>query len=1183
MLSMFPAISQAQVLYGSITGTVTDPSGAAVSGARVEALNIGTGVTQAATTNESGIYRYVVLQPGTYKVTISAPGFATQVTENVSVVVNNVVRVDAALKIAPQQQALTVTAEAPLLQTDKADVHTELTSKHLDSLPINSSQGRSFQALYRLVPGTSLPQEANSAAGNPQRAISANANGQSVQGSGVRIDGALDAYPWLPQNVAYVPPADAIETVNVVTNSFDAEQGMAGAASVNVQIKSGTNQFHGTLHEFHTDNALRALDYFSPDTLTIAGVTKPFKNQKNIQNQMGGTIGGPIIKDKLFFFFDYERTTQRQFANATRSVPTAAMHTGDFSAFIPAGTDCNATPVQGCIFDPNTGNANGTGRTAFPGNIIPDARIDPAARALAARTPLPNLSGASNNQNNYAALGTGVFTRPNLDVKINYIPTSKSTFFGRYSLSRSHIFDPNGFGDPNNPQTDWATIGGAGGDAINGGQLGTADSRIQSVGLGATYSFTPSILADWNFGFTRQRLGAQNTDVNKNFGLDVLGIQGTNGAGVPGGTGNILYGGMPSFQFTLANGNNVWGNLGNANTGNPFLFRDNQYVSGANLSWIRGRHGFRFGIEYDHTGLNHFQPQGGNFQTARGTFGFDGNVTALSGGPAVNQYNSYAQFLLGLPGRAGKAIQNVNPIALRWTQWAWYARDQWQILPKLTLNVGVRWEYYPMAYSDSGGARVFDPKTGNVYVGGHGNIPVDDFVDVGSGQFLPRLGVAYRISDKTVIRAGYGMSADPNNFRFLRNSYPAVTNTNFTGANTFAPAVSLTGQNATGNLAALTIGLPTQPVPDVSSGVIPLPFSSGTTTLANPYHRGYINSFNLMLQREFAGFVAEAGYVGARAIRPLTNININAGPITAQGTSSNTTRLLNVAFGLTCSTSGAPTCYTSDINSEIPFRNNYYDSLQSKITRRFGEGSQVGAVYTFSKTLNYSDNEELNFLLFPYPAYWNKAKGPASFDRTHNLQIYGLYELPFGYGKAFAQNGVASQILGGWQLNGVMSLYSGLPFTVTASGNILNAAGNTETADLVAPFKILNGQPLRSGHSCAAADLTCHYFDPTSFAAPPTPATGQLGRFGNTGRFQFRGPGLFNLDVSVFRNFKITERVTFRFEAEAFSVTNTPHFSNPNVSCCGTNFGVITSTIGGNSGTNLNGARALWFAGKLTF
>jgi hypothetical protein len=1165
-LFLFPGATKAQVLYGSLTGTVTDPTGAAVSGARAEALDVAKGLARESVADVSGIYRFSALLPGIYKVTISAPSFETQVTPSVRVEANEVARVDARLKIAAATENVTVTAEAPLLQTDKADVHSDLTGREVDELPSSGSQGRNFQSLLQLIPGAGLTSETNSLAGNPERAMNTNVNGQSNQSVNTRIDGVQDAYPWLPANVAYVPPSDAIEEVNVVTNSFDAEQGMAAGAAVNVRIKSGTDQFHGTADWFHTDQNFQALNYFSRPGTTI---------NRNNQNQIGGTFGGPIKKDKLFFFVDYERTTQRGKAGPdTRTLPTAAMATGDFRNL----------PGNPIIYDASTGDAHGAGKQQISCNgvlnVICANRIDPASAALI-QLLQPSIANevAPNNLglNNFFGSGTALFNRDNADIKINYVPTQKSMVFARYSFSRILVFDP-------------PLLGGAGGDATNGGQLGNAPGLIQSLGLGATYAFSPRLLFDWNFGYTRQRLGA-TFDLGSPKGLDLLKIPGTNGAGVP--AANYLYNGLPAFQINSSAANL---NIGNPNTANPYLFRDNQFVSGANLSWTLGKHNIRGGLEWNHTQLNHFQPQGGSFQTARGSFLFNGDVTSLPG-TTPTYFNSFADFLLGLPSQTGKAYLLFNPVALRWNQWAWYARDQWQVTPKLTLNLGVRWEYYPFGYSDNGrGLRWLNPLDGNVYIGGFGNVAQNDGVAVGPGQFLPRLGAAYRLTSATVIRVGYGMSLDPNNWRYFRNAYPAavVSNNVNPTANTkdYTPAASLTGTNGTGLGAndpngpySVPTGLVLIPPPNISTGVVPLPTNAGTTTVQSPFDRGHINSFNLTVEQEFKGFVFQTGYVGAYDIRPLVNMNLNA---SLPGT-GNAGGLLSQALGKT---------YTATINGEVPFKSNSYNSLQTKVTRRFAQGSTFGAVWTWSRALDYSDDEELNFLLFPYPVYWQKDYAPAAFDRAHDVEIYGVLNVPFGKGQRWAARGVANWILGGWQISPTVSMMTGLPFTVTGNGSALGANGSTQTADLVGPFHLTGGQPPTPNATCTATNLTCHYFDPTAFAEPNPPGTpAQNLRYGNTGRDAFRGPGYFNMNLSLARQFKITERIGLQFRADAIHFTNTPHFNNPNASCGATvtnpsctatnpNFGVITSTLsppGQGFFGNDSGSRVLWLGARLTF
>jgi hypothetical protein len=1167
--------ARAQVLYGSLTGTVTDSSGAVVAGGNVTALENQTGVSQIRTTDAAGIYRFTTLLPGTYKVTITAQGFSTQETAGVVVRGNEIARVDAQLKVATSTQSVTVTTEAPILQTDKADVHTDFSAQEIENLPIMGSQGANFQSLLRTVPGAGLTAETNSLAGNPQRAINTEVNGVSNQSTNTRIDGAQDAYPWLPANVAYVPPADAIESVHVVTNSFDAEQGMAGGAAVNVQIKSGTNRFHGDAHEFHTDQNFAARNYFQTDPKIF-----PKKNRNN-QNQFGGDIEGPIKRDKLFFNGDYERTTQRQLAGPdTRTLPTAAMATGDFTGL----------PGSPIIYDPATGDQHGAGKQQVSCNgqinVICPGRIDPAAATMIQlmQTDISKEFTTANGLNNWTGSGTAYFNRDNMDAKVTYVPGQTTTVFGRYSFSKTLVFDP-------------PLLGPAIGDATNGGQLGNAPGLVQSVGLGATHAFSPSLLLDWNFGFTRQRLGS-TFDLTSARGLDQLHIPGTNNAG---GTGDpSLYYGWPGFIFPVAQvppgtGNAIGAALGNAQPANPFLFRDQQFVTNANLSWNKGRHAFRGGIEWNHSQINHFQPQGGTFQEPRGSFEFNGDVTSQQGSTPT-WFNSWADFLLGLPSGTGKARALFNPNALRWSQWAGYVQDHYQVTPKLNLTLGLRWEFYPFGYSDNGkGLRVLDLNTGNVILGGYNNVPQNDGIDVGHGQFLPRLGVAYRIHPKTMLRAGYGMSADSYTWHVLRNAYPAVLLDTDVPANPadFIPAASLTGLNGTGlGSGAYTVptGIVLAPLPNLSSGSIPIPTNISTTTIPNPFPRGFINSYNFTLEQEAGNNVTfNIGYVGTYEVRPVVNMNANASP---PGTGS--------AGGILSQRYGAN--YTGTINELNPFKHSRYDSLQSKLTYRYSGGSSVNVIYTWSKSLDYSDNEDLGSLAFPYPAFWQKNYGPSGFDRTNNLEIVGVMALPFGKDQPWAKSGVGSAILGGWLINPLVSAMSGLPFTVSAGGN-LSANGSGQTADLVGPFHRLHGKPPRTGVTCALGDTSCEFFAPNSFAAPLI-TSASTAHYGNTNRDEFRGPPYFSAGLSLVRDFKLREFATLTVRGDAFGLTNTPHFANPGASCpasattpgpiggsgqlCNTgnnnNFGVITGTAspGGFFGPD-PGNRVMWLGASVKF
>jgi hypothetical protein len=1105
--------SAAQVLYGSLTGNVTDPSSAAVPSATVEAKNTGTGVTRTATTDERGAYLLTNLQVGTYQVTVRANSFRTVIEDNIGVNGNEVRRADFHLQIAQTTDTIEVSASAFALQTDKSDVHAEVTATEIQELPYNGGEGKNFQSLLFLVPGAGIiaSPEANSEAGNPQRAITLFMNGVSSTGNSTKLDGATIAYPWLPVNVAYVPPGEAIQTVNVSTNAFDAEQGAAGGAAVNVTIKSGTNGLHGVLFERNQNNAMAAVNN---------EFSHPGRLAKNIFNQYGFAVGGPIWipkivhgKNKLFFFVDYQGTKRRNYAASPNlTLPTAAMRTGDFSA------------TSTLIYDPLTGNADGTGRTAFPGNVIPSNRIAFASATLTAL--LPALTRPTSFTNNYDAYGGTQYNRSNWDYKVNYNPNAKAMLWGRYSFSPMDIVAP-------------LVLGPAGGDAFNGGNPGHAGGRVQTTASGFTYTVSPTMLFDGNVGYTRQNIGANGDPQDGFFGTDVLKIPNTNGVGEN-------YKGIPGFQVTGV------ANIGNTSTGSPFQFRDNQYTTGINMSKQKGSHSLRFGFQYDHYALNHFQPQGGTFGTARGTFGFDGTLAALKGGTAVNSggpFNSWAQFLLGYPSHTGKITQFQNPNALRFSDWNLYARDSWQVNSRLTVNYGLRWEYYPIFSHDHYGAVRFDPITDNILIGGEGGVPWDTGATANKRNFAPRLGLAYRLNEKTVVRSGFGITVDPDNMRNQRNAYPSVINQDYSPLNSYQ-FISYVGVPNAPQASQVTLanGLPAPTFPDITVGTIkPSPVAStstylpstGTVTFPQNMNRGYYESWNFFVQREFSPtLTAEVGYAGTHGVHTMMNVNIN-------GSAPNTGTAGRQLYPF----------ITSDMNSIEPFGSMSYNGLQTRVKKLIGS-SLIGVSYTFAKAIDEANGDNGDGSLFrAYPVSYALNKQLSGFDRTHTFQFYYVYMLPFGKGHTMLNHGPAAWILGGWQITGTVSRYSGLPFTVGTSSSI-NAGGQGATANQINPSVAILG-----GH-----DANNPYFDGSAFANPPT------GVLGTTGRNILRGPGLFNINQSLSRNFLFKDgKIRFQLVGEAFNATNTATYANPNATCCwvtradGTtnynNFAVITNTV----------------------
>ncbi len=460
--------ASAQILYGSIVGKVTDPTGAAVVSAKVTITNKGTGFTRDAATDSSGTFEFPNVPSGSYEVRINAPGFSSAVRSDVPVTINNVSRIDTALELGAVTETVSVSSQAQLLQTDRAEVREEVTTKELAELPV--PPGRNYQQIFRALPGFSPPENAHSIPTIPR----APCNSASTEQAAVQTIRGLTEPARLTfsyrTSSAMCPPLESIETVNVVTNSFDAEQGLAGGAAINVQIKSGTNDVHGSAFEYHTNQHLKAKPFFTP-----ADKVSP----KIVYNQFGGTVGGPIKRDKLFYFVSYEGTFDRRSGERIVSVPTPAMKAGDFSA--------SDRP----IYDPLTGDDRGANRIAFPDNRIPAGRQDPIAKKIIALIPDPNLPGISNN---YYASAPFQFDRNTIDSKVNWTPTQKLTAFVRFSVLHYETFNQQVFG----PELGGQPISSASSNPGNGSG-GTYSSTI-----GATYVFTPTFVMDAYYGYSRQ-------------------------------------------------------------------------------------------------------------------------------------------------------------------------------------------------------------------------------------------------------------------------------------------------------------------------------------------------------------------------------------------------------------------------------------------------------------------------------------------------------------------------------------------------------------------------------------------------------------------------------------------------------------------------------------------------------
>jgi hypothetical protein len=1109
-IAALPRIASAQVLYGSVIGTVEDGSGAVIPNATVTLVNAETGTSRETKADEQGRYTIPTLLPGTYSLGVTAAGFRSLTRPGISVSINTVTRVDAKLEVGQISEKVTVEASATTLQTDRSDTRSELTAKAVVELPLGGY--RNYQSLINLVPGATPAALQNSVGSSPSRSLTTNINGTNRNNNNTRIDGATNVYIWLPHHTLYNPPVESLEQVNISTSAYDAEQGMAGGAAVTVVTKSGTNQLHGSAFWYHDNQHLYARPFFFQQSTPHPVLPK------SIVNIPGFTIGGPIIKNKLFYFFSYERTSERTAQFGNFNVPAADVRTGDFSQYLGLGA----------IYDPRTGDANGVGRTPFPNNVIPSDRLSRTWLDIQKLAPLPNqrAQDAFNTTGNYASSATLALTRDQYDIKSNYNVTQKLSVWGKYSLMRAPVQGAGALGELTGPAL---------------GQLGKAFARVDIPTFGFNYAASPTFLIDGVFGHTRFKNEATGPDYGKNWGSEVWKIPGTNGG--KAFANDERYSGQPCIN----NGYTAWGNC---TSSNPNFYADRSYTFTTNFSKVHGAHEFRWGYDVIRHALNHWQPEIAN---PRGNLTPTGNATVLNG-QVARATHQYAAGLLDILGSADKSVQFFEMHTQEW-QNGLYFRDRWQVNRKLTLNLGLRYEYYPLlTRGDGRGLERWDPATNLVTIGGVGNIPMNNGMTVSKKLFAPRIGVAYRLDDKTVIRTGYGVTYNPMVIsRPLRGLYPSTI------------AASWVAPTQFGYFGTLTQGIPDVPTPDISSGTVALP-STVNMGPRSPYggllHRGYIHSWNFTVERRLPGeIIASVGYVGNQTVRQFLDRDINAAPIGS-------------------GPAGRPLVASQNRLIETlmwdGWASSNYHSMQVAVNRNMSKGLLLKGAYTWSKSINMSDEDGWAALpLTNLESALSRNRALAGYDRTHMFIMSWVYELPFGKGKKMNLSGIADKIAGGWRLNGIYSAYTGTPFMVTAAATSLNAPGSNQTADQIAELT-----------KTGAVGPGTAYYDVNSFRDPNFQRPATVFRFGTMGRNAIRGPGFQKADLAMFKDFKIKERFNLQFKAEAFNFTNTPRFGNPgaNVSNMTLNAaGVVTNANNFMAITSAEGERKFRFGLRFSF
>ncbi|HEX5484335.1 MAG TPA: TonB-dependent receptor, partial [Terriglobia bacterium] len=929
MIVCFFPCAFGQAVNGSIVGTITDSSGAVVPQARVTITDVGTNVSRSAPADANGYYSFPDLSPGAYSVQVEKHGFAKTVRTGIRLFVNTTARVDVTLQPGEVTQTVNVKSQIPLLQTDTAQTGGKLTSLQAEQLPLGTN--RNFQNLLNLVPGTTRAEYNHSHFFNPQNSLNSQVNGSSSLANNFQIEGVNDNERTGLLQV-YIPPIEAIQEVDVTTSNYDAEQGSAMGAITNVILKSGTNQFHGALYEIYNGQALNSRGFFDRGPEGA-----PFVKPPKVYNYWGGNIGGPIRKGKTFFFFDFLRTTDHEGQFQQMDVPTQALRNGDLS-----------DPALTAIFDPATGNPDGTGRAQFSGNVIPTQRLDPIAQKLLAFVPLPNnnldASGTAKYQHNFLETTRYIQDIDSFDVKID-----------QYEGQHDHISGRLGYMKPFTEQT--PAFGLAGGP-VGGGFEATGTDKTYSAGVNWDHIFSPTLIVQNRIGLNRYRNVAQQTDYGSDASTQV-GIPGVN---------------VSPFTSGLVGITNIGFNGGNPTVGYsaslPWIRAETDIDVVSNWNKIISNHTVKWGVNLVRIRDDLLQEQ--TF-SPRGRFSFAAGQTALNGGPKTGFANQFASFLLGVPDNVGRDLPVIFPAYRAWHLF-FYGNDKWQVNPKLTLNLGLRWELYPPATPQfPGGFSNYNPNNNTLVVAGIGGNPSNLGMQERWHNFAPRFGLAYRLSDRNVIRGGFGISYTPFQDNTYAYNFPVKQNNAFTNqGNSFGPALLPDGTPST-----FAKGFPPPLIATIpSNGIIPadtpLLISQTYQVINKKYVDPYVESWNLAYERVLpAQFTLDLAYVGNHGVHVPVQYNMNAGFTPGAG------KLGQPLYGLYGRTADTILFFAGFPSS--------YNALQVKLDRHFARGLAVTTSYTYGKALGYTGEHGDNSGGIDYYYDLHRNWSPLDYNRTHTF------------------------------------------------------------------------------------------------------------------------------------------------------------------------------------------------------
>jgi hypothetical protein len=962
-MMLAPSPASAQAVYGSISGIITDPTGAVVPGATVTITSVERQTADEVVSNESGIYLKERLLPGTYEVKVELQGFKAAVFPSIRVNVDTQTPLNIKLEAGAVSESVTVAGFSPILKTDRADVATTFDTRQITDLPVLD---RNFTKFILLTPGTQQLGWQHAASENPQGSTQTMVNGQNFSGTGYQLDGTDNRDPILGI-IVINPNFEAIGETKITSQNYDAEFGQATAGVVSIQTRSGTNQLHGSGFEFFQNDALQARNPFTQSTENAQ--TGRFLPETK-KNQFGGSLGGPIQKDRVFIFGDYQGTRSNVGGSQLLTVPTQAARNGDLSAY---GTN---------IYDPTGGDPSQ--RVQFANNTIPADRLSPQAQALLKLIPLPNLPGSDNGtRDNFAASGSELFNNDTFDVRVDGRVSNRLNVFGRYSFADFRRDGPTAFGQ------------GGGAALVTLG--GTSKVRNQSLATGFDRTIGTSMTADFRVGYFKYKVSVLPFDFGttpaSDAGIEGLNLDNTFTSGLFGGF--VDQGSRPQLQF----GSGLGVNRCNC----PLDQDEKQLQFVGNVTKIVQNHTVKFGADIRHAW--NLRVPSDVHRSGELTFSNDGTRGPSGGGLGL------ATFLLGDVTHFGRFVSPFTDAGERQWRHFYYAQDTWRPTSKLTINYGLRLDVInPQTVSGEGKGGFLlasvtdghvDIPSPNILVAGVGGIPLDGGIK-NSLNWAPRVGVTYQWNERTVIRGGFGRSYDIGVFGSLfghsvTQNLPVLSAQSLNGAESFDSVFNLS-----------------QPAPapvftDVpSNGMFVLPSGVTTSALPDKQRPPTVDAYNVTVQRELGHDMSlEVAYVGNHGVRSFVgdgpNLTVNQPMINGfPNVPQNERRPLFVKYG-----------WTQDINVFCNCGTNRYDSLQTKFTKRFSNGYSFFASYTLQRQRQHDGDQ---FFYQPDLNY-----GPADWDRVHSVTITTLYELPWA-----KQN----RWFGGWQLNQATIIQSGLPFSV---------------------------------------------------------------------------------------------------------------------------------------------------------